>query len=581
MQTEFTQEVRQRIESGEKITAVDCFCGAGGLSLGLKHALQEIADGVGESIEEIANVHAINHDPTAIESHKANFPFATHYQRDINAVEPGEVVDHNERVDILIAAPDCTYHSTARGGGPKDRASRNLPYSLMSFIRHFNLKTLLVEIVPEVTGWGPLDEDGHLITEQKGEHFKAWKQAISVEMSAVEHKILNCADYGDATARKRFFLLATDDGGVSWPTPTHSEHGTGDTEVWRGAEQIIDWSDVGDSLWTRDLYDGRRKPLSSNTMKRIARGFRMHAPFPLSAYASVVEQLEPDDIYALRDRVVPREYAPTVAELTDKPFLVPSPDNGNETILCHPSLTQSNLGSLRDVSDSIFLLRQQSGGNPPTPAEPLPTISTAGAISMVSSRLFSFSSESTSQQNTNDLPLPASSLERLTETHSEPDATESRFEPYIVPFNSERKDQLPRVHSIKKPTPTVVASKVFGGLCTPFIIDYYNVDNSTAYLPSQPLPTQAKKDRFALVSPRLWPYGLDIRFRMLTPEELATAHSFPPNYTIKGTKTETVAQIGNSVPVRTGTALIRELLVERKPTIDQFTSLASTDTTAD
>lgn len=51
---------------------------------------------------------------------------------------------------------------------------------------------------------------------------------------------------------------------------------------------------------------------------------------------------------------------------------------------------------------------------------------------------------------------------------------------------------------------------------------------------------------------------VDIRMRMLKPDELAAAHSFPRDYVLTGTKTEQIKQIGNSVPVRTAEAMVME-----------------------
>jgi DNA (cytosine-5)-methyltransferase 1 len=67
---------------------------------------------------------------------------------------------------------------------------------------------------------------------------------------------------------------------------------------------------------------------------------------------------------------------------------------------------------------------------------------------------------------------------------------------------------------------------------------------------NEPLDTITAQDRFALVEPR----GMDIRFRMLQPQELAQAMGFD-GYEFAGTKTDQVRQIGNAVAVRTAEAL--------------------------
>src|SRR5699024_4531642 len=67
-------------------------------------------------------------------------------------------------------------------------------------------------------------------------------------------------------------------------------------------------------------------------------------------------------------------------------------------------------------------------------------------------------------------------------------------------------------------------------------------------------------------------WGLDVRFRMLQPRELAAAMGFPEGYDIVGTKTEVTKQIGNAVPVHLATALCEQLLAERDPTLLSYIS---------
>jgi DNA (cytosine-5)-methyltransferase 1 len=77
---------------------------------------------------------------------------------------------------------------------------------------------------------------------------------------------------------------------------------------------------------------------------------------------------------------------------------------------------------------------------------------------------------------------------------------------------------------------------------TPFIDDYEGPAASV----DEPLGTVTSRDRFALVVPELWPWGLDVRYRMLQPHELKQAQGFPEDYDIAGTKEETKAQIGGT-----------------------------------
>jgi DNA (cytosine-5)-methyltransferase 1 len=100
----------------------------------------------------------------------------------------------------------------------------------------------------------------------------------------------------------------------------------------------------------------------------------------------------------------------------------------------------------------------------------------------------------------------------------------------------------------------------------PFVDDY---EGPAASL-EEPLGTVTSKDRFALCTPELHPWGLDVRFRMLQPRELKRAQGFPDNYEIRGTKTDTTRQIGNAVPVNLAQTLIESLLGQTLPALTDY-----------
>lgn len=84
------------------------FCGAGGSSQGARDAGIEVK-------------LAMNHWKLAIETHSANFPETDHDCADISASDPRRY----ESTDILIASPECTNHSLAKGKG-KTRKQLNM-----------------------------------------------------------------------------------------------------------------------------------------------------------------------------------------------------------------------------------------------------------------------------------------------------------------------------------------------------------------------------------------------------------------------------------------------------------------------
>jgi DNA (cytosine-5)-methyltransferase 1 len=124
------------------ITTVDLFAGAGGTSTGLVAAARSVSSRV--------NLTAINHNRKALETHKANFPWATHILTELQYVDPAEVVPEG-RLDGLVASPECTFFSRARGGKPIRPQDRASPWYLGRWIHKLDVPWVLIENVPEIT----------------------------------------------------------------------------------------------------------------------------------------------------------------------------------------------------------------------------------------------------------------------------------------------------------------------------------------------------------------------------------------------------------------------------------------------
>jgi DNA (cytosine-5)-methyltransferase 1 len=132
------------------------------------------------------------------------------------------------------------------------------------------------------------------------------------------------------------------------------------------------------------------------------------------------------------------------------------------------------------------------------------------------------------------------------------------MEPCLIKYY-EGSDAVP----IDDPVPTITANYQHVALAQYLV--KYNREAPAGDL-GDPLDTISTRDRFALVSAdALLSMGngeavvvgyLDILFRMLLPEELAAAMSFPPHYTFAGSKEDAVRQIGNAVAGNVAKALV-------------------------
>jgi DNA (cytosine-5)-methyltransferase 1 len=122
--------------------AVDLFCGAGGLTLGLKQAGFEVIAGV--EIKDIAvDTYSLNH-----KNHKI-------YDADIRTLSPKRMMAdlgiEKGELDLLAGCPPCQGFSTHRTRNkstsmPDDR--NGLVFEFVRYVRAFLPKTIMMENVP-------------------------------------------------------------------------------------------------------------------------------------------------------------------------------------------------------------------------------------------------------------------------------------------------------------------------------------------------------------------------------------------------------------------------------------------------
>lgn len=236
---------------------IDCFAGGGGASVGIEMAL-------GRSVDI-----AINHDPEAIRMHKVNHPNTQHLTEDIFKVDLQRYVE-GRHVALMWASPDCTSHSKAKGGQPRSKGLRILPWAVYKHAKTLLPDVIIMENVEEIQQWGPLDADGHPIPERQGEDYRRFITAMIALGYDFDSRELIAADYGAPTTRKRWYAIFRRDGEpISWPDQTHSKTGNCFPK-WKACGDYIDWSDLGKSIFDR------KKPLAEATMKRIANGVKKY-----------------------------------------------------------------------------------------------------------------------------------------------------------------------------------------------------------------------------------------------------------------------------------------------------------------
>lgn len=254
-----------------ELFVIDLFCGAGGLSEGVEEARLD-----GNKCAKV--VCCVNHDKNAILSHDANIPDALHFIEDIKVLELSPIKAIVERIrelfpDAMImlhASLECTNFSKAKGGQPRDADSRTLAEHLFRYIDVIDPDYIQIENVEEFMSWGDMDEKGKPISMDKGRLYQKWVRNVKKYGYNFEHRILNAADFGAYTTRKRFFGIFAKKGlPIVFPEPTYCKGGRQDMfsklEKWKPVKEVLDFSDEGTTIF-------REKPLAEKTLERIYAG---------------------------------------------------------------------------------------------------------------------------------------------------------------------------------------------------------------------------------------------------------------------------------------------------------------------
>lgn len=481
------------------IRAADLFCGAGGTSTGLYRACHA----KGKKVDLLA----VNHWKTAIETHSANHPGARHICAKLDTIRPEDAV-RGGRLDILVASPECSHHSVARGGRPICDQLRASAWTVLRWIETLYVDSVLIENVQEFRKWGPLGINGRPLKRHQGETYQAFLTALRSFGYAVEDRVLNAADYGDATSRRRLFILARrGNKKITWPDQTHGDKDMfRDLQPFRTAREIIDWTIKGQSIYER------KRPLAENTMRRIMAGIRKFG----------------GESFIVHLRGTTESHLNSSAKSVDKPAPTVTAA-GTHLGLCEPFLIHTT---------------HRGGDRTHDVDKPLPTVTGAnrGEMALIEPFLVQYHNGPDFERRTYPIDRPIPTLD-----------TSNRYalcEPFVI---GQQSCAAPR--SVDEPLPTIATAGAIS-LVEPFIVKYFGTGAARSV--EQPLDTITTRDRFGLVEVS-GKYRADIRFRMLQPHELAAAMSFD-GYKFAGNRGDQVRQIGNAVPVRIAEALCRSIL---------------------
>lgn len=561
-----------------KLLYIDLFCGAGGTSTGVENA--RYAD------ERCAKVIAcVNHDANAIASHAANHPDALHFTEDIRTLELSPLVAHVERMKkiypdaliVLWASLECTNFSKAKGGQPRDADSRTLAEHLFRYIEAIDPDYIQIENVEEFMSWGDMDEHGHPISKDKGRCYEKWKRNVRKYGYDFDWRILNAANYGAYTTRKRYFGIFAKRGlPIVFPEPTHCKDGKTDMmgrlEKWNAVKEVLDFTDEGDSIFCR------KKPLAEKTLERIYAGLIKFVAGGKDAFIVKYNSMNRNGKYQPPSIDEP---CPTVATqgrlaLAKVSFLSKQysghPESKNISI-------EEPAGTITCKDHHAFVSAYYGNGNNYSVESPAPAILTKDHLALVTPFFMNYYSGG-GQLGGVDEPCPA--------------ITTVPKQRIVTPVFIDQQFGASSAASIEKPLGAITINPKYSlvtckgksflmnpqfasagvSVDSPCFTLIARMDKKPPYfvnteegigicIKEGDSPMTVKIKQFMIL------YGLaDIKMRMLRIDELKKIMGFPEDYILIGTQSDQKKFIGNAVEVNMARvlceAICKELIRKRK-----------------
>lgn len=175
----------------KKYTAIDLFCGAGGLTVGLQDAGFNVLAGV-ELNKTAAETYSMNHKKHAL------------YEQDIRTVSPLAMLNDlglkKGELDLLAGCPPCQGFSTHRTRNKDisvEDERNDLVFEFVRFVEEMLPKTIMMENVPG------LYKDSRMVEVKKR------LEVLGYQFGDSTIAVRNAADYGVPQRRRRMIMMAS------------------------------------------------------------------------------------------------------------------------------------------------------------------------------------------------------------------------------------------------------------------------------------------------------------------------------------------------------------------------------------
>jgi len=229
------------------VRTLDLFCGGGGSSWGARDAGAEIVCG-------------IDAWDLATKTFADNFPGAEVVTSRLHTRSNSRLFGQLGKIDLILASPECTNHTCARGSRERDEESQGTARFVLNFVRAFEPRWVVIENVVQMKAWSGY---ARLLSEL-GRSYK-----LSIET-------LDAAAFGVPQHRRRLFIICDRDRApAEMPTRTNQT-----------APTVLNILDPPGTWAAKPLNNRLRAEPTLQRAKRAMKALGRGTPFLIVYYGS-------------------------------------------------------------------------------------------------------------------------------------------------------------------------------------------------------------------------------------------------------------------------------------------------------
>lgn len=229
------------------IRVLDLFCGGGGSSWGARTFGAEIVCGV--DAWDIAT-----------KTFKDNFKDASAVNAELSKTSGRDVVGKIGPIDLLLASPECTNHTCARGSRERDEDSRRTALYVLNYVKLLKPRWLIIENVVQMRAWRGYSG---MMRELERDYF-------------LTPQVLDAVKFGVPQTRRRLFIVG--DREVQPPDLSGRR--------WKSASTVRQLLDPRGTWESRPLFRPGRAEGTLERAKRAMKELGEGVPYLIVYYGS-------------------------------------------------------------------------------------------------------------------------------------------------------------------------------------------------------------------------------------------------------------------------------------------------------